>query len=232
MGHRNRKYRKIYKEHHGNIPKDEKGRSFDIHHLDGDHTNNNINNLVALSIQDHYKKHYDQGDWGAAWAISKRFNLDPLEKSKLISEMNKARAASGTHPSQVMKNNGTHPFQNKSFQKIMVTRCIEQGKHSSQQVWQCEKCGKEGKHLVNYNRYHGANCGAASTSQGKVWVNNGLASKMVTKDELAQLKTEGWVPGRGSVELTPRRANAKGTVGRANPYIRKTTRPYNRKEKS
>ena len=31
--------------------------------------------------------------------------------------------------------------------------------------------------------------------------------------------------------ITPRRANAKGNTGRANPYVRKTTRPYNRKEK-
>jgi hypothetical protein len=54
---------------------------------------------------------------------------------------------------------------------------------------------------------------------------------MINKNELEQLKTEGWMLGRGSSELTPRRANANGNTGRAKPYVRKTTRPYNRKEK-
>jgi hypothetical protein len=40
-----------------------------------------------------------------------------------------------------------------------------------------------------------------------------------------------WITSRGSAELTSRRANANGNSGRANPYVRKTTRPYNRKEK-
>jgi hypothetical protein len=35
---------------------------------------------------------------------------------------------------------------------------------------------------------------------------------------------------RGSSELTPRRLNSKGTTGRANPYVRKTSRHYNKKQ--
>jgi hypothetical protein len=54
---------------------------------------------------------------------------------------------------------------------------------------------------------------------------------MINKNELEQLKTEGWMPGRGSAELTPRRTNAQGAAGRIDPYVRKTTRPYNKKEK-
>lgn len=51
-------YRKIYKTFYGQIPKDSNGRSYDIHHIDGDKTNNSILNLVALSIQDHYDVYY------------------------------------------------------------------------------------------------------------------------------------------------------------------------------
>ncbi len=32
-------------------------KCFEIHHIDGDRTNNHILNLVALSIQDHYDVH-------------------------------------------------------------------------------------------------------------------------------------------------------------------------------
>jgi hypothetical protein len=111
----------------------------------------------------------------------------------------------------------------------MMDKQLTNGTHSSHQIWTCEKCNKTGKHMVNYRRYHGDNCGTVSVSQGRVWVSNGSVSKMIDRNELEQMKTEGWMPGRGSAELTPRRTNANGNTGRANPYVRKTTRPYNRK---
>jgi hypothetical protein len=228
---RKRDYRKIYEEHFGPIPKDSLGRSYDIHHIDGDSNNNDISNLVAVSIEEHYKIHKDQEDWGAAWAVAKRLNVSPEEKSLITRNMNLTRAKNGMHWSQVASKNGTHHFQNPEYQKKLAQITLSKGTHSSQQIWICEKCGKSGKHLVNYNRYHGENCGASSVSQGRVWVNNGSVSKMVSKDELDQLITEGWIPGRGSSELTTRRLNSKGTTGRASPYVRKTTRPYNKKQK-
>ncbi len=228
---RNREYIKIYKQHHGEIPRDSQGRSYDIHHIDGDYTNNDISNLVALSIEEHYKLHRAQEDWGATWSVAKRLKVSQQEKSEITRNMNLARAKAETHWSQVTSKNGTHPFQNLEFQRKMTAIQLSKGIHASQQAWTCEKCGKTGKHMVNYRRYHGDNCGAVSMSQGRVWVNNGSISKMINKNELEQLKTEGWILGRGSAELTPRRANANGTAGRANPYVRKTTRPYNRKEK-
>jgi hypothetical protein len=228
---RNREYIKIYKEHYGEIPRDSQGRSYDIHHIDGDYTNNDISNLMALSIEEHYKLHRAQGDWGAAWSVAKRLKISQQEKSEITRNMNLARAKAGTHWSQVTSKNGTHPFQNLEFQRKMTAIQLSNGTHASQQSWICEKCGKSGKNSVNHSRYHGDNCGAVSVSQGRVWVNNGSVSKMIDKTELEQLKTEGWVQGRGSAELTTRRANVNGTKGRAKPYVRKTTRPYNKKEK-
>lgn len=35
----NRTYRRIYEQHYGPIPKDEQGRSYEIHHIDGNHNN-------------------------------------------------------------------------------------------------------------------------------------------------------------------------------------------------
>lgn len=70
-------YRKIYEHHYGVIPKDESGKSYHIHHIDGRRTNNSPDNLVALSLQEHYEIHYAQGDWAAALYLARL-----LEKSK------------------------------------------------------------------------------------------------------------------------------------------------------
>lgn len=53
-------YRKIWENHHGKIPLDSEGRTFDIHHIDGNRKNNSIENLICLSIEDHYKVHLKQ----------------------------------------------------------------------------------------------------------------------------------------------------------------------------
>lgn len=53
-------YRKLWEQHHGPIPKDEYGRTYDIHHIDGNRKNNSLDNLVCLSIEDHYKIHLKQ----------------------------------------------------------------------------------------------------------------------------------------------------------------------------
>jgi len=50
-------YRKIWEKENGPIPKDENGRSYDIHHIDGNRKNNSIENLMCVSIQDHYEIH-------------------------------------------------------------------------------------------------------------------------------------------------------------------------------
>jgi len=67
--------RRIWRKHNGPIPVDERGVSFDIHHRDGDWHNNAPENLQALSVLEHYRVHFAQGDWAAAWYISKRLNL-------------------------------------------------------------------------------------------------------------------------------------------------------------
>lgn len=70
-----RKSRKLWIEHFGEIPKDEEGRPFEIHHKDGIHKNDSIDNLQCISIKNHYKIHYEQGDFGACVLIAKRMAL-------------------------------------------------------------------------------------------------------------------------------------------------------------
>lgn len=90
------KYRKIYEHHHGVIPKDENGRTYEIHHIDGDATNNDPSNLKAVSVMEHYNIHYSQGDYAACLAISGRLQTTPEEKSNLASKATRKRMEEGT----------------------------------------------------------------------------------------------------------------------------------------
>lgn len=91
------KYRRIYENHHGPIPKDDIGWAYDIHHIDGDRNNNHPDNLIAVTIQDHYDIHYAQGDWMACWKIGVRMRKPIEELSELSSKCQKARVQNGTH---------------------------------------------------------------------------------------------------------------------------------------
>jgi len=76
-------YRKIWKDHNGAIPLDENGVHYDIHHIDGNRNNNSIENLKAVSIQEHYDIHYKQQDWNACILIRQRLNLSKDEIKKI-----------------------------------------------------------------------------------------------------------------------------------------------------
>lgn len=67
-------YRKIWEDAFGSIPKDEQGRSYEIHHIDGDRTNNSLSNLKCVSIDEHFKIHLAQGDLNACHAINIRMS--------------------------------------------------------------------------------------------------------------------------------------------------------------
>ena len=90
-------YRKIYEQNFGPIPKEPNGRTYEIHHIDGNHNNNDPTNLSAMTIQEHYDIHYSQGDWGACFKMAKRMEMTPEVKSRLASLASKKRLTEGTH---------------------------------------------------------------------------------------------------------------------------------------
>ena len=73
-------HRKIFIKHYGPIP-----QGYDIHHIDGDHSNNAPSNLKAVSLQEHFDIHYSQGDYAAANRIAQRLGMSKEERSKLCS---------------------------------------------------------------------------------------------------------------------------------------------------
>ena len=96
-----RKYRKehrrVWEKHFGKIPKDENGRSYEIHHLDNNPLNNDINNLVCLSIDDHYTLHKSKGEYGAAFLIAKRMKIKPNDIAEVARKITLDRVMRGIH---------------------------------------------------------------------------------------------------------------------------------------
>jgi len=92
-------HRSIWKKHYGPIPKDENGFSYEIHHIDGNHKNNDINNLKCVTREEHYEIHLQQEDWGAVAAIVKRnkIKLPPEKLSDILSKQALERIEKGTH---------------------------------------------------------------------------------------------------------------------------------------
>lgn len=156
-------YRRFYEKHYGPIPKDSSGRSYEIHHIDGNCNNNNITNLIAVSIQEHYDIHSAQGDWIECRSIAQRMDLAP----EIISELSRKHALQ-----QVTENR--HPWQgSEKTRELNLKRVaagthnwlggdatrkqIENGTHTSQIMKTCQHCGKMLSSAM-YSRWHGEKC--------------------------------------------------------------------------
>lgn len=146
-------YRKIWEEANGPIPTDDTGRKMELHHIDGDRSNNSLSNLQLLTITEHYEIHYKQGDWGACQSIANRMKISPEEKSKLCSALALKRVNEGTHhfqdPEFIKKDSlrksqnrsgENHPLYGKKMPKETTDKqsashkkLVEQGIHHLQQ---------------------------------------------------------------------------------------------------
>jgi hypothetical protein len=116
-------YRKIYEQHYGPIPKEDNGRTYEIHHIDGDDSNNDPSNLVALTLQEHYDLHYSQGDYQACRLMAiQRMNKTPEEISELsrlaqlkLLEEGRHHFIGDSHPSKIRSRDGSHYFYTSKF---------------------------------------------------------------------------------------------------------------------
>jgi len=94
---RNNLQAKIWKATYGTIPKDEYGRTYDIHHIDGNSNNNCIDNLQAVSIREHYDIHVKQREYGAAILIARRMETPPENISDIVKKQQKNLLDEGKH---------------------------------------------------------------------------------------------------------------------------------------
>ena len=182
--YRKTNYRKIYEQHYGPIPKDKDGRSYEIHHIDGDHKNNEPSNLRCVTIKEHYDIHYSQGDWGACARIAQRMTADPKQLSELAKLHNEQRLNDGTHPflnSELQRQNvmkqiaagksvlvggklhrelvasGKHHLLSGDIQRRSAKQRIDNGTHQCIVKSTCPHCGKEGTKLI-LARWHFDKC--------------------------------------------------------------------------
>ena len=131
-------YRKIYIHHNGSIPLDEDGRTYEIHHVDGNHDNNDPVNLIAISIKEHYNIHHSQEDWAACMRIATRMNHTVSQISELSSNEQKKRLKNGTHHFtndnhkentrkrvKLLYKDGNHPFQRQEVAEKIKTIASE-----------------------------------------------------------------------------------------------------------
>lgn len=150
-------YRQIYESCHGSIPKDDFGRTYEIHHIDGNQNNNDPSNLQALTIQEHYSIHHAQGDWGACYAIARRMKKSPEELSELSKQHNQKMLKEGTHPfsggdlQRKRLEQGTHHFQG-SQGSVMArernARLIAKGVFVAQQPEHAERVRKRNEDML------------------------------------------------------------------------------------
>jgi hypothetical protein len=73
----------------------------EIHHINGNHYDNRIENLKLVTIDEHYNIHLENGDFIQCLMIQKRMEISPEERSRIQSEAskisNKKRLEEGTH---------------------------------------------------------------------------------------------------------------------------------------
>jgi len=202
-------YRKIWEKINGPIPLDECGRRYEIHHIDGNRNNNDLSNLQCVSIEEHFKIHYDQGDWAAAFRIAQRMTIDPEIKSKLMSKSNKKRLEEGSHPflqeefkklqqraMTSMINDNKHPFQNPEVIKKAIK--VKQEKYNHEELSEQTRKGWENwkKNNPGADRTTKGSKVGADKIRGTRWYHKLDGSQLRTTPDNPRIVEEGWLQGR------------------------------------
>lgn len=89
-----KKYVKIWEQFHGKKLPENK----EIHHIDGNRNNNDVSNLLDVTIEEHLKIHMRQNDYGAVCAILMRMDENNRKNiSKFSSMQQKKLYSEGKH---------------------------------------------------------------------------------------------------------------------------------------
>lgn len=75
-------YRKIYERYY----ECSLLQGIDIHHIDGDHSNNDPLNLQAVSLEEHYNIHKEQKEYYASYLIGRRLKIKPEDWEQMAKE--------------------------------------------------------------------------------------------------------------------------------------------------
>lgn len=139
-------YRKIWINHYGEIPVDENGLTYEIHHIDGNRKNNDISNLIAVSLKEHYLIHYNQKDYYAAFMISRKMKLSDVELSELKIRLKMPKSKKHKENMSIAKIGKIFKHSHKNNLK------------KTKKLLTCPKCGITGG-SNSIKRFHFDNCG-------------------------------------------------------------------------
>lgn len=149
-------HRKIFENHYGiKIPK-----GYHIHHIDGDHSNNDPNNLEMLLADDHAKRHGFLNNFIMAQSTAIERAQAALRKPEIRQKM-----------SQVIKNSQKHKksiearSQNSIWRKRVIDACRVTAKTRTSSPW------NKGKKTGVLSQEHRRKLSAGRV--GRKWYNDG-----------------------------------------------------------
>ena len=182
-------YRKVWEKHNKAclLP------GIEIHHVDGNRDNNDINNLIPVTMQEHYEIHLRQGDILAAAFIAERVNvdLDTYLHLKRLSGMHCVEMKSGFHKltsaekSEYGRKGGRATVANKSgiFSDAYDRRA------------QGLKCRDEKIGFHSLSREVRQQISSLAT-KGRIWVvNSGNKRKRILPEQLEEYLNNGYKEG-------------------------------------
>ena len=135
---RDRIYRKIYVKAHGPVPK-----GYHIHHIDGDPNNNNLENLIAVTPEEHYRLHLEMGfPWKGdkkGWLIGAAEAGSKGGKAKWLKIQENLKPEKITELMRKLSSNSPR-FRGKSHTKESIAKMKKT--FAKRPFWVC-RCGKK-----------------------------------------------------------------------------------------
>ena len=161
-------YRRIYESHFGPIPK-----GYHIHHIDGDHSNNNPENLMCVTAQEHFRIHYEQKDYGACWAMLRTGHIILTEEQR----------------SEISRQQMKYQWDNHREKMLSGRR----NRDDSCLIGRTWKLSEEKRAIVAAANITKFNSDTADVCRDTIWINNGIKNKRIKNIEKIP---EGYTKGR------------------------------------